>query len=207
MGSIVGSKTLVNSKSFRTSPVTSIGVSLIPGSHLVGGGRIVDALLFTYVFGFQSPLTAETRVQEDDGSFFCGLPHHKKNFLALPTTELCTSRIWFCHGLLLGQSFALSGCGRGPLQDEDHSWSRPHSFPDLYSMRSGRAPEWFRSGPVVAGSLGNRRDVLMRLVCGFPFYWTLLTTFLWPFPQFPQKLELCSLPAIWEHSSFVPSCS
>ena len=42
--------------------------------------------------------------------------------------------------------------GRGPLQDEDHSGSRPRSFPGLYLMRSGRAPEWFRSVPVVAGS-------------------------------------------------------
>ena len=28
--------------------------------------------------------------------------------------------------------------------------------------------------------------------------------FLWPFPQFLPKLEVCSLLAIWEHSSFVP---
>ena len=113
----------------------------------------------------------------------------------------------YCRGGLLGQSFAPSGCGRSLLKDENHSGSRPHSFLGLYSMRSGRTPEWFRSGPLIAGSWGNRRDVLMRLVCGFLFYRTLLTTFLWPFPQFPQKLELCSLPAIWEHSSFVPSCS
>ena len=60
--------------------------------------------------------------------------------------------MYVCHGRLLGQSFVWSGCGRGLLEDEDHSGSRPHSFPGLYSMRSGRAPEWFRSGPVVAGS-------------------------------------------------------
>ena len=101
----------------------------------------------------------------------------------------------------------LAGCGRGPLQDEDHSGSRPHSFPGLFSMGSERPPERPRSGPAVTGSRENRRDVLGRLVCGFPFYWTPLTTFLWPVPQFPQKLELFSLPAISEHSSFVPSCS
>ena len=55
-----------------------------------------------------------------------------------------------CRGPLLGQSFDLSGCGRGPLQDEDHSESRPHSFPGLYSMGSERPPEWLRSGSGVA---------------------------------------------------------
>ena len=75
-----------------------------------------------------------------------------------------------CHGRLLGQSFALSGCGRGPLQDEDHSESRPHSFPGLYSMGSERPPEWLRSGPAAAGSREKRRDVLRRLVCNFPLY-------------------------------------
>ena len=57
-----------------------------------------------------------------------------------------------CHGGLLGQSFVSSGRGRGPLQDEDHSGSRLRSFPGLCLMRSGIAPEWFRSAPVVAGS-------------------------------------------------------
>ena len=133
---------------------------------------------------------------------------NRKNLRMIPqncsqprTTMLC------CHGRLLGQSFALSGCGRNPLQDEDHSGSCPHSLPGLYSMRSGRPPEGLQSSPAVAGSRESRRDVLRRLVCGFPFYWTPLTTFLWPFPQIPQRLQLCSLPAIWEHSSFVPSCS
>ena len=57
-----------------------------------------------------------------------------------------------CRGPLLGQSFVSSGRGRGPLQVEDHSGSRPHSFPGLFLMRSRRAPEWFRSILVVAGS-------------------------------------------------------
>ena len=39
--------------------------------------------------------------------------------------------VW-CHGGLLGQSFASSGCRRCLHQDEDHSGSRPHSFPGLY---------------------------------------------------------------------------
>ena len=34
----------------------------------------------------------------------------------------------YCRGGLLGQSFVSSGHGRGPLQDEDHSGSRPRSF-------------------------------------------------------------------------------
>ena len=57
-----------------------------------------------------------------------------------------------CHGHLPGQNFVSSGYGRGLLQDEDHSGSRPHSFPGLYSMRSGTSPEWFRTGPGVVGS-------------------------------------------------------
>ena len=112
-----------------------------------------------------------------------------------------------CPGDLLGQRFASSGYGRCPLQYENHSGSRPHSFPGLNSMRSGTFPKRFRRGPELAGSWESRQHVLMRLVCGFLFCWTLVTTFLWPFPQFPQKLELCSLPAIWEHFHFVPSCS
>ena len=60
--------------------------------------------------------------------------------------------ICFCRGHLLGQSFESPDHGRGPLQDENHSGSRPHSLPGLYLMHSGRAPEWFRSGHVVAGS-------------------------------------------------------
>ena len=42
-----------------------------------------------------------------------------------------------CRGLLLGQCFLSSGRGRDLLQDEDHSGSRPHSFPGYYLMRSG----------------------------------------------------------------------
>ena len=36
------------------------------------------------------------------------------------------------HGDPFGQNFASSGCRRCLLQDEDHSGSRPHSFPDFY---------------------------------------------------------------------------
>ena len=69
-------------------------------------------------------------------------------------------RLWNCRcrGLFLSLSFALSGCGKGPLQDEDHFGSRLHSFPGLYSIGSERPPEWLRSGPAVAGSW--ERDVL-----------------------------------------------
>ena len=57
-----------------------------------------------------------------------------------------------CHSPFLYQSFVPSDRGRDLLQDEDHSASRPHSFPRLYLMRSGWAPEWFRSHLVVVGS-------------------------------------------------------
>ena len=62
------------------------------------------------------------------------------------------SEVYNCRGHLLGQSFVSSDRGRDLLQDEDHSGSRPHLFPGLCLMRSGWAPEWFRSVPVVAGS-------------------------------------------------------
>ena len=57
-----------------------------------------------------------------------------------------------CHSPFLCQSFVPSDRGRDLLQDEDHSGSRPHLFPGLYLMRSGWAPEWFRSHLVVVGS-------------------------------------------------------
>ena len=47
-----------------------------------------------------------------------------------------------CGGHLLGQSFASCGCGRCLLQDEDHSGSRPHSFPGSCHMRFGTYLEW-----------------------------------------------------------------
>ena len=84
--------------------------------------------------------------------------HVKKHHLQKMTENISKSLFlikWFilrapCRGNLLGQSFVSSDRGRGPLQDEDHSGSHPHSFPGLYLMRSGRAPESFRRGLVVA---------------------------------------------------------
>ena len=46
---------------------------------------------------------------------------NSKRNLALPT----------CHGHLLAQSFASSGCRNCLDQYEDHSGSPPHSFPGL----------------------------------------------------------------------------
>ena len=57
-----------------------------------------------------------------------------------------------CGGHLLGQSFASSHRGRGPLQDEDNTGSRPHSFPGLYLVGSERPPDWLRSGPTITDS-------------------------------------------------------
>ena len=51
-----------------------------------------------------------------------------------------------------GPEFCVIWSWRGRLQDEDHSGSRRRSFPGFYLMRSGMAPELFRSVPVVAGS-------------------------------------------------------
>ena len=48
--------------------------------------------------------------------------------LSLSLSELLSP----CHGLPLGQSFVSYDRGGGPLQDEDHYGSRPHSFPGLY---------------------------------------------------------------------------
>ena len=57
-----------------------------------------------------------------------------------------------CQGDIFGQNFPSSGCRRRLLQDDDHSGSRPHSFPGLYKMRSGTSPEWFWICPELAGS-------------------------------------------------------
>ena len=98
-------------------------------------------------------------------------------FLRIKVSTAQKPRFRWCRDHLLGQSFAPSGCGRCPLQDEDYSGSRPHSFPGLYRMCFGTSPERFRSGPELAGSWGSCRDVLMRLVCDFLFCWTIVTTF------------------------------
>ena len=57
-----------------------------------------------------------------------------------------------CGGHLLGRSFVSSGSGRRLLQREDHSGSRPQSFPGYCHMRSGTPPERFPTGPELAGS-------------------------------------------------------
>ena len=94
---------------------------------------------------------------EDLGNFenevspvFSSIPQERLHTIDLVLEQLLPMQ--GCRGLLLGQSFASTDRGRGPLQDEDHSGSRPHSFPAYYVVRSGRATEWCRSGPVVAGS-------------------------------------------------------
>ena len=51
-----------------------------------------------------------------------------------------------------GPEFRVVFPGRCLLQDEDHSGSRPHSFPGLRHMRSGTSPERFQSGPELAAS-------------------------------------------------------
>ena len=56
-----------------------------------------------------------------------------------------------CRSQLLGQSFVWSGCGRCLLQDEDHSGSRPHSFPGFPRLCSGMFPERFRCAFVSVG--------------------------------------------------------
>ena len=47
-----------------------------------------------------------------------------------------------CHKCNVGQSSVYSDSESHPLQDEDHSASRPHSFPGLYAVCSGTSPEW-----------------------------------------------------------------
>ena len=100
------------------------------------------------------------------------------------------SQLDYCRGHLLGSSFLSSGSARGPLQDEDHHGSHPHSFPPLCHMRSGTSPEWFRSGSDLVVSWECLQNVITSLVCGFPSYYTPETTSLWLLPQFPRKLEL-----------------
>ena len=64
-------------------------------------------------------------------------------------------------------------------------------------------PEW-------SCSSGFMRKLSRRANAPSMWYFNLLNSFgnlFVSFPHFFQKRELCSLPVIWEHSSFVPSCS
>ena len=61
-----------------------------------------------------------------------------------------------CKDQFLGQSFVQSGCGRGLLQDEGPSRSRPHSFPGYPRLCFGMFPERFRSASVSVGSEETR---------------------------------------------------
>ena len=124
---------------------------------------------------------------------FCGetsLMQISAKVMEIKMTYVCC-----CRGHLLGQSFVSSGWGRCLLQDEDHSGSRPHSFPGSCYMRSGTSAEQFRSGPELAGSWESHQDLITRLVWGFSSYWTLETISLWLFPELPQRLELYSVAA------------
>ena len=67
-------------------------------------------------------------------------------------------------------------------------------------------PGRLRIGLELAGSWESHQDVTTHLICSFLSYWTLATTSLWLFPHVPQKLELCSPHAMWEHSRFVLDC-
>ena len=85
--------------------------------------------------------------------------------LSLSLSELLSP----CRGHLLGQSFALSGCGRGPLQVDDHSGSCPHrslaSWLVFNGLReaSGVAPEWPCSSGFARKSSRRAKAPSMRL--------------------------------------------
>ena len=108
---------------------------------------------FGYVFLFSGSVELGKRFQKMAPVYLW--PINSLSFM--PSDCLVLVLYWlnlkeYCRNPFLGQSFVSSDRGRGPLQVEDHSESRPHSFPGLYLMRSGRTPEWFRSVAVVAGS-------------------------------------------------------
>ena len=87
------------------------------------------------------------------------IPGLFRNFSGLTLRNRLFSRcVIKSRGQPLGQSCAQSGSERCPPQNEDHSGSRPHSFPGLYPMRSGMSPERFRSGPELAIRKSSRRD-------------------------------------------------
>ena len=90
-----------------------------------------------------SNCTGESFFLYDEISSLWDIPIHSEAFGNHAAEKISEQS---CRGHLLGQNFVSSDRGRGPLQDEDHSGSRPHSFPGLYLMRSGCAPEWFPSG-------------------------------------------------------------
>ena len=73
---------------------------------------------------------------------------------------------------------------------------------NAFRQGSGVVPEWPCNSGFIRKSSRRANAASMR-------FFVLLTSFdnlFVTLPKFPQKLQLCSLPAIWEHSSFVPSC-
>ena len=77
-------------------------------------------------------------------------PHPEAGLFRSQTTQNSGQEVGaytsHCHKRHVGQSFVYSDFERHPLQDEDHSGSRPHSFRGLYVLCSRTPREQFRSG-------------------------------------------------------------
>ena len=89
---------------------------------------------------------------------------------ALP--QNCIEQTWTRRKRHLGQYLVYTGSERPLLQDEDHSGSRPYSFPGCFHMCSGMSPERIRNGPELISSEESRQAGIERLKSDFPSYWT-----------------------------------
>ena len=127
-------------------------------------------------------------------------------FLVTLNSAYCLMTHRWCRRRRLDQTFALSGCERSFLQDDDHSGSRPHSFPGLLHMHSGKSRERIPSDPEIVGSEETRQSRIRRLKCGFPSYWTPWTVLLLLHLRFSRRLEWYNPLVIWEHLCPLPGC-
>ena len=86
-----------------------------------------------------------------------------------------------CKRSLLGLNPVRTDSRKLPLEDEDHSWSGPHSFSGFLYLNSGMPPQRVRSELGIV--------VITRLKCGFPSYWSPKTFSLSLCSQFPLRPE------------------
>ena len=66
--------------------------------------------------------------------------------------KICNVALMLLSRQSFGPKFCVVWRGRCLLQDEDHSGSRPHSFPGFPRLCSGMFPERFRNAYVSVGS-------------------------------------------------------
>ena len=116
------------------------------------------------------------QVQKVDCVFVLRVPAIRQSWKLFLGSSVKWQQLWLtiwikiCRGCLLGHSVVSYDSERCLLQDEDHFWGRPPSFPGLCHMRFGTSPECFRSDPDWAVLWESRQDWIARLKCDFPSY-------------------------------------